>query len=164
MTQCYRRGSINTPVPSIAFKKVYTAAVNAPYAPPLVVIVYVVAALAMFCAWVVMPNIWGLLVGQAVHGVMYAHMMVAIVTAEGAKNKSAELSSHLGAGQLLVVAMFLICAVAGVRGRKPRHKHLRALLIHRDSYFHGVSSLQLMGLRAGYSHGLTYLVPGRGGT
>lgn len=164
MTQCYRRGSINTPVPSITFKKVYTAAVNAPYAPPLVVIVYVVAALAMFCAWVVMPNIWGLLVGQAVHGVMYAHMMVAIVTAEGAKNKSAELSSHLGAGQLLVVAMFLICAVAGVRGRKPRHKHLRALLIHRDSYFHGVFSLQLMGLRAGYSHGLTYLVPGRGGT
>ena len=159
-------------MPSITFKKVYTAAVNAPYAPPLVVIVYVVAALAMFCAWVVMPNIWGLLVGQAVHGVMYAHMMVAIVTAEGAKNKSAELSSHLGAGQLLVVAMFLICAVAGVRriravtggGRKPRHKHLRALLIHRDSYFHGVSSLQLMGLRAGYSHGLTYLVPGRGGT
>lgn len=102
-------------MPSITFKKVYTAAVNAPYAPPLVVIVYVVAALAMFCAWVVMPNIWGLLVGQAVHGVMYAHMMVAIVTAEGAKNKSAELSSHLGAGQLLVVAMFLICAVAGVR-------------------------------------------------
>lgn len=164
MTQCYRRGSINTPVPSITFKKVYTAAVNAPYAPPLVVVVYVVAVLAMFCAWVVMPNIWGLLVGQAVHGVMYAHMMVAIVTAEGAKNKSAELSSHLGAGQLLVVAMFLICAVAGVRGRKPRHKHLRALLIYRDSYFHGVSSLQLMGLRAGYSHGLTYLVPGRGGT
>lgn len=52
-------------MPSITFKKVYTAAVNAPYAPPLVVIVYVVAALAMFCAWVVMPNIWGLLVGQA---------------------------------------------------------------------------------------------------
>ena len=101
---------------AVTFKKVYTAAVNAPYAPPpLVVIVYVVAALAMFCAWVVMPNIWGLLVGQAVHGVMYAHMMVAIVTAEGAKNKSAELSSHLGVGQLLVVAMFLICAVAGVR-------------------------------------------------
>ena len=85
-------------MPSITFKKVYTAAVNAPYAPPLVVIVYVVAALAMFCAWVVMPNIWGLLVGQAVHGVMYAHMMVAIVTAEGAKNKSAELSSTWGPG------------------------------------------------------------------
>ena len=102
-------------MPAVTFKKVYTAAVNALYAPPLVVVVYVVAALAMFCAWVVMPNIWGLLVGQAVHGVMYAHMMVAIVTAEGAKNKSAELSSHLGAGQLLVVAMFLICAVAGVR-------------------------------------------------
>ena len=112
-------GSINTPVPSITFKKVYTAAVNAPYAPPLVVVVYVVAALAMFCAWVVMPNIWGLLVGQAVHGVMYAHMMVAIVTAEGAKNKSAELRSHLGAGQLLVVAMFLICAVAGVQRIRP---------------------------------------------
>ena len=83
MTQCYRLlGSINTPVPAVTFKKVYTAAVNAPYAPPLVVVVYVVAVLAMFCAWVVMPNIWGLLVGQAVHGVMYAHMMVAIVTAE----------------------------------------------------------------------------------
>ena len=120
MTQCYRRGSINTPVPAVTFKKVYTAAVNAPYAPPpLVVIVYVVAALAMFCAWVVMPNIWGLLVGQAVHGVMYAHMMVAIVTAEGAKNKSAELSSHLGAGQLLVLVMFLICAMAGVRRIRP---------------------------------------------
>ena len=109
-------------MPTVTFKKVYTAAVNAPYAPPLVVVVYVMAALAMFCAWVVMPNIWGLLVGQAVHGVMYAHMMVAIVTAEGAKNKSAELSSHLGSG-----------GSARLRWRKPRHKHLRALLIHRDS-------------------------------
>lgn len=127
MTQCYRLlGSINTPVPAVTFKKVYTAAVNAPYAPPLVVVVYVMAALAMFCAWVVMPNIWGLLVGQAVHGVMYAHMMVAIVTAEGAKNKSAELSSHLGTGQLLVVAMFLICAVAGVR-------RIRAVTVEKAS-------------------------------
>ena len=109
-------------MPTVTFKKVYTAAVNAPYAPPLVVVVYVMAALAMFCAWVVMPNIWGLLVGQAVHGVMYAHMMVAIVTAEGAKNKSAEL----GTGQLLVVAMFLICAVAGVR-------RIRAVTVEKAS-------------------------------
>ena len=107
-------------MPTVTFKKVYTAAVNAPYAPPLVVVVYVMAALAMFCAWVVMPNIWGLLVGQAVH------MMVAIVTAEGAKNKSAELSSHLGTGQLLVVAMFLICAVAGVR-------RIRAVTVEKAS-------------------------------